>query len=120
MKKKVRKIRGTKGGNFPKGEVCAVPISTLRTEQACSRLLTYLERHERRAFNRAMREVKPQVEDWLRYIIHTKGKDSADAKMIREYWANMVARYKQYRQIESYYEGKKPVFDPDVNGTVYG
>ena len=84
------------------------------------RLGVFFERHERRAFMRAMREIKPQVEDWLRYVIHTQGKDSADAQMIREKWALLAAKYKHYRQIELYYKGKAPSFDPDVNGVTYG
>jgi hypothetical protein len=116
---KVRKLRPTKNGKFPK-DALEVKISTQRTEQACSRAMVYLERNERIGFMRAMRKLKPQVEDWFRYVIHTQGKNSADAKQIQAFWANMSSRYKRYREIERFYRGEKPGFDPDVNGIRYG
>jgi len=119
MPAKVRKLRPTKNGKIPKGTE-TVKVSTLRTEQACSRALVYLERAERRAFIRAMRELKPQIEDWARYVRHTQGKDSADLKVILAFWSNMTARFKAYRQTERMYQGEKPHFDPDVHGEQYG
>lgn len=119
MPAKVRKLRPTKGGKIPK-DAKTVKVETLRTEQACSRARVYLERHERRAFIQAMKTLKPQIEDWARYVRHTQGKDSADLAVIQAFWKSMVAKYREYRRIESYYEGRKPAFDPDVNGVKYG
>lgn len=115
----VRKLRATSGGSFPK-DAKRVKVASQRTQHATSRALTFLERYERRAFIRGMRELKPQIEEWARYIRHTQGADSADLAEIRRFWGNMVARYKSYRTAEAGYKGKKPSFDPDINGKVYG
>jgi hypothetical protein len=119
MKKsqKPRKLRSTKGTDFPVERTVKVP--SLRTEQACNSALVFLERHERRAFNRAMRALKPQMDHWARYIKHTHGPDSADMEVVNKFWANMVARYKANRRIEKMYESRI-IFDPDVNGEKYG
>lgn len=119
MPPKVRKLRPTKDGRIPK-DATTIKIETLRTQQACSRALVYLERHERIAFIKAMKDLKPQVEDWARYLRHTQGKDSEDLKAVKIWWTNMVARYKVYRAAEAHYQGAKPAFDPDVNGVKYG
>jgi hypothetical protein len=114
MPAKVRKLRPTKGGKIGKGDMPTVKISTHRTEQACSRALVYLERAERRAFIKAMRELKPQIQDWARYLRHTQGKDSADLRVVMTFWRNMVSRYKAYQVTEMLFDGL-PKFDPDVN-----
>lgn len=118
--KQLRKLRPTKGGSGIPKDAPRVKVSTLRTQQACSRALVFLERHERRAFIKGIRLLKPQVEEWARYVKHTQGSDSADLAEIQKFWSNMVARYKTYRKAEAGYQGKPPSFDPDLNGEVYG
>lgn len=115
----LHKLRGTKGGNFPK-DAKRVKVDTLRTQQACNRALVFLERHERKAFIAGLRKLKPQIEEWARYVKHTQGKDSADLAEIQKFWQNMVARYKRARTIEAYYKGQPITFDPDIDGKVYG
>lgn len=116
-KQKVRKLRSTKGSEFNGN---AVKVDSLRTQQACNRALVYLERSERRAFNKALRKLKPQIEHWLKYLIHTRGKDSADVEIVMRFWQNMTTRYKHNRAMEKMYAGEPPAFDPDINGERYG